>query len=434
MTKTRSLPDKVSARFLRESKTIGEPKTLLAQFELEVKKNTIDPNEQDVAQKTLLLFLLSKQKDPSLSERGFPGLPKAVDLAYSAYFKVTGRAMDKIVELGRSLFLSLLQEYTLPGPLRKKVEIASRFYVKAPKPRLKELGVARHLEHFMTYDKYRVILEDHLDLAKKAVASGKSHVEGETKVKVGSFTLINTGGFDEKVMSSVADIVQKAQALTKSCGLGEVCYGDIQITNTLNKGTTLAFYEVSSDELFIRANHKSNDLLQTLLHELGHRFDVKFLKGRDMDITHLHYVLSGQESSRRFDPTTPKPKIGDTITSKGKTYRVTEVRFQRSGYQVLLEDVKDPKRTSHISLEGWNALLKGGEVRNTTDPSFKGYVSAYAKSGGPRENFAEMFAYYCLGKMNSEHNKLFEEVAFRGSRTASDHTVLRVAACWILEG
>jgi hypothetical protein len=433
---------KVTERYLSKiAETIGDPKEFLSQFEDQLR--VLEIPVRDIEKAKEVIEAMNVPRDPSAPrirsmEEAYPGFGAASDLAYSAYFKVTvGGA--RLAEIGHKLFLSIIQTLTLPPPLRKKIEMASRAYLRPPKPRMKEHGNARYLERFSVYEKFMAVTHSHLEVARQAIEKGKGHIEegeGATKVRVGDFTLVNTGGFSEKVMDEVSEVVQKAQALLKSSGLGKVCYGDIQVTNTIHKSKVLAFYLFASDELFIRANVKATvDSVQTVLHELGHRMEHKFLSSKQRDLDRLYFVIGSQERSRKLDDKLKerKPQPGEELKSKGKTYKVRQTVYDRGGYKVLLDSVDRPGVTAHVGLETY-LELKGEKTRDfDTNPDYKGFVTDYAGKS-PSENFAEMFAFYCMGRLPALQNGLFEELLFGTSSTAHERAVIRVASRWILEG
>jgi len=449
MIKMDPLALRVKNRYLcsKTAETIGDPRVFLPQFETIIRNLEIPVGKIENAKKVIerTTEAMMAPRDPAAPrtrsmEEAYPGFSEATNQAYDAYFKVSnGRA--KLIDVGHKLFLSILQSYTLPPAIRKKVEMASRAYMKQSKPRLKEHGNARYLEMFALYEKFMAATRGHLETARKAVQNGKTHQEegiGATKMKVGDFTLINTGGFPEKVMQEVADVVQKAQALAKSSGFGAVCYGDIQVTNTVGRSAkVLAFYLIESDQLFIRANVKSDvDTIQTVLHELGHRHEHKILgPSKKPNVGQLYYLLNGQERSRTIgdDLSKRKPAAGEELHSKGKTYKVLTTVYERGTYKVRMTVEGKPGVTATVPLEAY-LELKGEKARDfDTNPKFKGFVSDYAKKS-PSENFAEMFSYYCMGRLPVLQSAPFEELAFGASKTAAGRLTLRVASRWILEG
>ncbi len=339
---------RVAARHLTAER-VGDPKELLGVFEHAVKVIEAQiPEDQIIEAKHAL----------GAAKSGVPAeIIKYDGLALKAFFTVK-HAHHQISGPGHKLFLSILQTYVLPPALRKKIEIASRVYLKDVNPRIKAKGGADfYLERIEVWEKFRFLLRSHVQYAKEAIAHGKEHAEegeGATKMRVGPFTLVNTGGFDGKQMDEVADVVQKATAYAQSAGLGDVCYGEVQVTNTIHKANVLAFYLLAKDEMFIRANVKATtDVVRTVLHELGHRYQHKFMPGRDRDVERLYHELSGQEIRRKYDTTKVKlPQPGETMEAKGKTYVVTRTLPDlKSGYKVYL----------HSS--------RGGPERKGLDPS-----------------------------------------------------------------
>jgi hypothetical protein len=444
-----NLAERVAGRFI-QAEAIGDPKGFLVDFARGVERVEISPDTIAEARKLIIenntfyqaqVDALRKKRaeNPSLPmgsrrvER-VPGSAEADMLAARAYVVVTN-AWKFLAEPGHKLFLSILQTLALPPALRKKVEIASRVYIKKwVKPRVKnKYGFERALEYFDIYEKFIGGVHDHLDLAKKAIAQGKAHAEEgpqATKVRVGDFVLVNTGGFNEKVMGDVAEVMKKAQSLAKSSGFGSVCYGEVQVTNTISKGNVLAFYLIANDELFVRANVKSEiDSVRTVLHELGHRYEKKFLAGKDREIQKLYYLLSGQERDLDKKKQEARPKPGEIWAPPNSKYeyQVLYTQVTMRGTQVHLQRVDNPKAIAQVSLEGYLQGKGDFQHRNFDDqPDYKGFVTDYAKKGGPSENFAEMFSFYCMGRLPVLQSVPFEELAFGSSKTAQ-----RVLARWV---
>lgn len=443
---------RVTARFQEREGAIGDPKTLLQEFEAGIKSVTQPAGKVAEAKANLEAYdqlAASSSREEwyayrqNLSQADKTKEKEAQQIAYDCLFAVK-HGSSRVVDPGHKLFLSLLQTYTLPPALRKKVEIAARAYLKKTAPRTpKSKGKSSaYLEYILYYEKFLTTLHAHLAVAKDALAKGKEHSAegtGATKMKVGPFTLINTGGFPEKQMNEVADVVQKVSAYAQTSGLGKVCYGEIQITNSIHgKGNVLAFYLIAQDELFIRANVKATtDSVQTVLHELGHRYERQFLKD-DRGVASLYRTLEGQERTRKWDKTKSKhPEPGDTLVNKGKTYVVQRTVPQAGfkGYKVELTYEKEGRpQAASIALDAfWE--MKGQKARNfDEEPEYIGFVTDYAKAGGASENFAEMFSYYCMGRLPVKQSGPFEALVFGTEKTANERMALRVAARFRLTG
>lgn len=427
---------RVAARYLR-AKSFGDPKMLLARFQSTLNKYRLPENDLREARE----LLRGSVWDPNNQEH-----KKAKILAYEASRNVA-KGSSELAEVGQPLFLAILQSYSLHPVLRKKIEAAAKVYAKAYRPRQKEKSFAGiYAEYIEQYEAYFSAAEQHLAAAKEAIKDGKEHSETPaentsevgTKMKVGDFTLVNTGGFPEKTMNEVADLTQKASALLHSSGFGKVCYGNILVTNSLKANKVLAFYMLAEDELLVRANFKNaRDTLRTILHELGHRYQFQFMKGRDAEVKAFYRWMEGEEVDRLKDKRDELlPQKGDTIEIKGVTWEavVNTPSVTRDGvkYFVNMISKDEDHLKGKIELEGWLSY-KGIKLRDFNDPTLRGFVTEYAKRGGPDENFAEVFSVYCLGKLRKDYTEAFEDLAFNRSKSATVSAVvsryIRAAHC-----
>lgn len=428
-------PERILSRFV-QADDMGDPKDLLGPFEGVLGQLRTSIPEAEAARKTLETFLADRRSGPSDAPLAFsPAVAEARKTAEQAFYSLAAR-VNLIVDAGHKLFLAILQKLALAPALRKKVEKASRTYLKRFRVKGKSYGLEREIEYLTIYIKFAGVFFADLAVAKEAIASGKEHsAEGAeaTKFKVGGFTLINTGGFSKQVMDTIVEVMTKAETLARSSGLGQVCYGEVQVTNTLSKGNTLAFYLPSKDALFIRANVKGDvDTVRTVLHELGHRYDHKFLKN-DHGVEKLYQILSGEEIDYGLKLRDKKPATGEVWTSpKGDDYKVLGIERTRGKDMVYMQSVSNPKATARISLEGFLEQRDQGTARDLDRPDYKGFVSQYAKSGGPTENFAEMFAYYCLSRLPVAQSVPFEALVFGGPEAATFRFARRILARFLL--
>jgi hypothetical protein len=240
------------------------------------------------------------------------------------------------------------------------------------------------------------------------IERGRFHTEeGDTTLKAGPFTLINTGGFSEKQMEDVAKVVEKAAQQLSRVGLSRVCYGNIQVTNTIGRSARiLAFYLKGRDELFVRANLRGSQApaVASVIHELGHRLHFKFLAGKDRQIQEIYEVIADRNRQAlwdmRQDPS-KRPKPGDTIPEGRKTWVVGPEGVQvnsRGQAGVIVELQSDPKKRAIIRLEEW--FKQKGDLA---------FVSPYAEKNH-EENFAEMVAHYALGTLPDDQEPLLKNV------------------------
>lgn len=347
-----------------------------------------------------------------LQDKGFQNwTPEERKLVHELEFRVQyplmrfpSRSFLRVKTLGvRDLFLGLLQEYVLPTAIRKKIEAAAKFYGKG-----KALDPKKDVAGDV-YKKLTATYREHFLLAKSAITAGthRSEPEAQSNWTAGPFKLINTGGFDDKTMTTVQEVVEKAVQLLNNKGLGKVCYGDMHISNTVGRSSSvLAFYVYGKDEMFIRGNLKGHQAhaLSTVIHELAHRLQFKFLNSKKGAIDSLYRALSlGGDRERVkeiLDNPSLKPQPGDTITSGRTTYVVDSVVYDT----VHLLDQKDPKRKAKIPLLGY--LEEKGLEPEIIDG---GYVTRYAKTS-PEENFAEMVQFYCRGRLGPKLTEKLEEI------------------------
>ena len=188
---------RVAARYLR-AKSFGDPKMLLARFQSTLDKYSLP--EKDLRETRELLR--GSVWDPNNQEH-----KKAKILAYEAARNVSNGSSE-LAGVGQPLFLAILQGYSLQPALRRKIEAAAKTYSKAYRPRQKEKSFQGiYAEYIEQYEAYFSAAGQHLTAAREALKEGKEHsetpsedtTEVATKMKVGDFTLVNTGGFPERL-------------------------------------------------------------------------------------------------------------------------------------------------------------------------------------------------------------------------------------------
>jgi hypothetical protein len=321
------------------------------------------------------------------------------------YVKLQGQA--------EQLFWAILQQYVLPPRLRSGIESASRFWSKRRlQIRYKNRrGYEHDAELLQYYLKLCVVMRKQVTDAQAAIVKGKLQadpaVAEQTTTKVGSFKVINTGGFRDDVMDKAAEVVNKAEKAMRSIGLGRVCYGDILVSKTVNnKRTVAAFYILASDEMFIRANTPTNwDTIRIVCHELTHRLQHKFLSAKKAEINNIYRNLKAQAFLGRGIPDEYWPHAGDKVVlDQGRKVTVTSVHRSRSKVEYVSEE-KPPVRWS-APIEAW-IKMKGLDLGSL--PGFKGFITPYARTD-PDENFAEMVSFFAIGKLPQDQIALLEPI------------------------
>lgn len=297
-------------------------------------------------------------------------------------------AFEGVKKFGAApLFLEILRQYKMAPKDRKVMETAAKTFAKGSVRVQRSKAIETYVKMLKAYTLF-------LEVAQRVVAKGTLHTDSDTTLTAGPFTLINTGGFDAKQMEVAQKVVIQAAKALQSKGLGKVCYGDIQITNSIDNSTrTLAFYLIGKDEMYVRANLKGKQgpAVTSVIHELGHRLHYKYLKSKDAELKEIYRSIKNQENAQLKEYLQDKsqhPKPGETIKEGRTTYVVTGLGYNRRTYEptVELENEKDPNRKASLPLKAW-FQNKGHAMA---------FVSNYA-STTYEENFAEMIAFYCEG-------------------------------------
>jgi len=438
--------ERVATRYL-EAAVVEDPKALLK--ELRRKFDLYDNAEKDAERFQAILSQYKKD------------LARGKDVAKPDFGRDMFTIMSEVVGFNQrfnqmwGISMAILQTYSLSATLRKKVEKLVKFWATKKtnrRPRLPRKDLERTDAYLTYYLKYLDTLRAHFSTLEEALSKGREIAVGDAddpvKVKAGPFTLINMGGFPDGVMDICAKAVKEAASEITTAGLGKVCYGEVHISQSIDKGNVLAFYVYGSDEFFVRADKKiaAGSSVRTIIHELGHRYENKFLKNKRVP----KILYNAAEDGYQSDFLGYRPERGDTITDKGETYEVTYMKKDKVHLRKVLTD-KDKKEleaqvlrsaekqapdlfkgvltpeqerekkmlidiitrrsfsidTAEINLFGY-LRLKGIDPRMLKN-DFKGFITPYAKTS-PDENFAEMFAFYCLGELPPSQAALFEEL------------------------
>lgn len=302
------------------------------------------------------------------------------------------------------IFWGILQQYKISSASdRKLIEQASQEFSKQriQKPK-REVALAALKKKAELYRSF-------LEAAERVIQKGELHSDAAsgTTDAAGCFTLVNAGGFSPQQMADVVKVVDKASTLIKSKGFGKICYGTIQVTNTVGRSAqVLAFYTPGTDEFFVRGNLKGKQgpAVSTIIHELGHRLHHKFLKSKDAEIQSLYQALLKSDETALKEALADKskwPKPGDLHEENGKIYVVDRVGLNRTyDYVVQVHRQDEPLAKGSMNLAAW-IDRKGLKKEN--------FVSPYARTSYS-ENFAEMFDHYVEDTLSDGQVQMFEAI------------------------
>lgn len=397
------LARRVVAR-VKQSDSVGDPTALLSDYQKALHDFAKHEGEVRARQEKLKVILELKNNAPSRRD----DQDKAAWEEYAAKIKalrqdlsgISARAstivgvygFDRLKGPAYKFCYAVIQQLALPPKSRKAIEAASKFWSKSTRRvNTKSLGyteeyemafVERYFEDLELYQKYD-------KLFKHVLSEGKAHTsegEGATSLRAGPFLVVNTGGFDAESMAQKVKLVEECTDLLHKIGLGKVCYGNVLITNRLTSDAyTQAFYLIASDELFIRGDTKvTMSGVQAVCHELAHRYHHKFLGASNRDVRALYAKIKSQQAGVDL----PTPNIGEVIKWKGED--LTVVSIDRQHGQIRMKIPEEPKYTFSLAISAY-AHSKGFQASK--------FVTPYAEKGGPSENFAEMVAFYAMGKL-----------------------------------
>lgn len=297
------------------------------------------------------------------------------------------------------LMANLLMQYEVSPKDRKILEAAARDFSKTRVVlrRGKEMaGLVKAAEVWRLY----------YETAKRILETGQEMGE-ESKWDAGSFKIVNMGGFPDKVMQESVRVVKEAEQLLKQKGLGKLCYGDVQVTNSIQKSTRLiAFYLVNTDELFLRGNlkGKTGPAVRSVCHELGHRLYKKHMQSNRAEIAQIYRILMNKETDRvraLMNDESLWPKPGEEYIEGKKKFDVLKVKYPKVFLKPQGTDGANPRNWVELPLSVW--------VRNKAPDSVSHFISKYAQKD-PEENFCEMLSFWCLNQLPEDQVNMLKGI------------------------
>jgi len=322
----------------------------------------------------------------------------------AALLKVTFQLMQRAG--AAQAFIDIIRLYELNPRDRKVIEAASRMFSKSRIVIKPEKALA-------VYEDWLYEVDTAIETARAALHRNERHVDmGSTTTRaVGSFTLINTGGFPDKTMAECGKVVEKAEKLLRAKGLGKVCYGPVHVTNTIHKATTLAFYLRGDDTMYIRANLKGKvgPALRSVIHELAHRLQYRFLAAKKRDIDVLYRALKDKQRASLDALLMDRslwPKEGDTQEYKGETFIFDKVDItSRANLKAIFRLPDHPGYRLDVGLGGFIAEKYPEKLQSAKQT----FITPYAATD-PDENFADMVAYYCQDALPADQVAMLEPI------------------------
>jgi hypothetical protein len=243
---------------------------------------------------------------------------------------------------------------------------------------------------------------------------------GPREIQHGPWKVIPMEGITQKEVTRCLDLLDQASAKLRG-SFPQVIYGDVYLSTHL-KHTTGAQYTPSGDAVYVKVpalDRFSGGPLHPIIHELGHRFDYKFL---NKDIKKRFWDLSTRKvrETIQYDRGL-RSKVADEVVEMSRQMALGKTPHAPSPELVAWLPYCDaPKQQTSAFLAGkiteqelHKSIMGTRDVEVMTDRVLHGplAVSSYGATK-PSENWAEAFAFYALGlAMPAELAALVAEAA-----------------------
>lgn len=282
--------------------------------------------------------------------------------------------------VGANLAGWILQTRQIPPGQEKSIELAARAFslLRRAPPNV-----------IVWHDRNKNWFPYLLEAAQWPERSGE--VEGQV-VSVGPFKVHNTIGADADQFKEIQSLVTRAVSILETTSdFRKVLYGDVYIVGQIRQSKTIAWYSPGDDDVYLRSMAKRGiDDLQSLLHELGHRYWFRFASTSvKQACTRLYSRL---KSLSGVD--VELPKVGDPVPIPVRGAKTVPIVEKYQGDRI------------QISGGGWigvRALLEAMRREKIVGK----FPTLYSMKDVD-EFFAECFAFFALKKLSPELAEKFE--------------------------
>lgn len=299
----------------------------------------------------------------------------------------------------RDLANAILSSKEIPRKDVKKLEMAARLVNTARRPPKDVVQWYKKNEPRFTF--------------LEAASSWPEKKEDTDQLfRVGPFLVHNTVALSGPELEAVKKSIEKAVDGIKSLQVPDmqrVLYGDIHIVARLQQSRTIAWYLPSTDQVYVRPfKNVGYGEVQSLIHELGHRYLHKFVNGGSLLEWSKHHNAIGSSAKVEM----PRPGDPIPVPVKGRTTPPTVSAVVPGVRLELAEGGYIP----------WDALYKILKK----DQAASQYPTRYAATNY-EEHFCEAMSLRALGKLQGAHLEAFQRI-FEGKKTMPEISVQRVAA------
>jgi hypothetical protein len=209
-----------------------------------------------------------------------------------------------------------------------------------------------------------------------------------------------------KVSGAIEALEQATNKLRES--FPQVIYGDVYLATHLQRGKA-AWYVPSEDKFYLDVNAKKRfSDIYTITHELGHRWDSKFFKNKDLRTRFWELSTRKEYETIQFDPTlreTVALEVLRAVRARKDGKSVPQLSREATIWISTRYTPGGVKRLSSAYLAGTlsdaefiKELMGTEDFKVPTDVLLHGPIAVTPYGGTkPSENLAEAFAHYVLG-------------------------------------
>lgn len=301
----------------------------------------------------------------------------------------------QLMNLGFKMAEGILSTRSIPPAKAKGLEMAYRLFSNSRK---------------MPKDVYAWWGKNqrHLDLLLEAATKWPEKQEGGDELfTLGSFKVHNTVGATGAELESLKKGIAAAEKMARKNpvpGFTRVLYGDIHVVASITKAHHAAWYYPGDDSLYLRRGSKTGmDEVQSLVHELGHRYWAKFANKakRDAWMRH-HWEVAGKDVPRED---IKLPEVGDTVPEvKLKGVKGDPVVSRADGANYYFDvPFQGAVRTFSIG------RVKLFMLRKENMKQAKNFPTRYS-SKSYEEHFCEALKLLAAGALPKEHEIPFKAI------------------------
>jgi len=314
-----------------------------------------------------------------------------------------------------------------PGEIGTTYSInAEWYYPLGPryKKRVKNLILlVKDLRRSLTWDMGKQKVPDSFSFKKfEEITQEAAWLEGvipktEEGFPHGDFTIIPMKGVSSKDIEDCLGALDKAVGFIRA-KFPQVLYGKVFLGTSVGRGYgSVALYVADHDtvSLSTRTSVTVGDV-HAICHELGHRFFHKFWKNKEQRDAFYHLSVDSQYETVDFDKAI-REKMADEFISNSEKMReggrpptsdllgtwITELKRRPEIREVVALGKKFTwEKDDSVREKLWAALSLSSEpgvITVRTDKMVRGPLAVTPYGGKDwRENFAEAFAFYVMGK------------------------------------